>query len=169
MYDQDGVRAVHQECSLLFALLVELSQDVGEEYLGEDSVRTTLRLYLTTIARNKRCLLAYHQYRWEKIQALIWERGGCFPRELLPKLSDLEVQSMNKYLSLTAQYQQKLDLLLFCDLQPPKDLFIEARVVQPTGEIFTVSGPMTLQQGSTIYVRRSEVETLIRQNSLKHL
>ena len=39
---------------------------------------------------------------------------------------------------------------------------VEIRVLISCGEIITESGPVSLDQGSTHYLRRSEVEHLIR-------
>jgi len=168
-YDHEGVREVLEECTLLFNLFDEMAHDVGEEYEGDGMVMNTFNVYRLAIARNKRCLLVYHQYRWDRIQSVIWERGGTFPADLQVKLAPSEIQTMNSYMALTAKYQQNVNAMLFSDLQPPKDLFIEVRVLRDAGEIVTSSGDfMSLQQGATLFVRRAEVETLIRTGSLKH-
>ena len=52
---------------------------------------------------------------------------------------------------------------------PPKDLFIEVRVLEDIGTIVTESGPITLKKNTQTLMRRSEAETLIRQGKLEHI
>jgi GINS complex subunit 1 len=170
LYDHDGVRQVLDECEHLNRSFTSLCEELGEDHLDDPTVRTTLSLYAISIRRNKRCLLVYLQTRWDRIVQLMWERAGAFPPELVPRLAPSEVSLLSQYQNLIAGMQQNLDLVVLADLQPPKDLFIEVRVVQPAGEILTSSGgSLALNQGSTLFVRRSEVETLLRCQSLKQL
>ncbi|KAH9949728.1 hypothetical protein B0H21DRAFT_727132 [Amylocystis lapponica] len=39
----------------------------------------TVLLYQTAILRNKRCLLAYHQHRLDRLKDLYWSVGGALP------------------------------------------------------------------------------------------
>jgi len=55
------------------------------------------------------------------------------------------------------------------DLQPPKDLFVEIRVLKDCGEIVTDSGTMILNEGTTHHVRRTDVEQLIRNGVVEQL
>ena len=64
-------------------------------------------------------------------------------------------------------YQAALGIDLSANLQPPKDLMIEVRVLKDCGEIYTEQGPVTLEVNSTHYLRRSDVEPLIRQGFLE--
>ena len=59
-------------------------------------------------------------------------------------------------------YQEVIDVDLTANLEPPKDLMIEIRVLVNCGEIITENGPVSLDGGSTHYLRRSDVEHLIR-------
>ena len=49
-------------------------------------------------------------------------------------------------------------------LEPPRDLFVEIRVLKGCGEIMTERGPVTLDVGSTHYLKRTDVEHLIRRS-----
>ena len=55
------------------------------------------------------------------------------------------------------------------DLQPPKDLYIEVRVVVDCGEIMTDTGSVNLEAGTVHFLRRSDVEHLIRQGMLEQM
>lgn len=52
---------------------------------------------------------------------------------------------------------------------PPKDLFIEVHVLGDVGEIITQNGPVLLQKGSRVLIRRTDCEPLIREGLLEHV
>ncbi len=64
-----------------------------------------------------------------------------------------------------------IPLRLLCqqDLQPPKELLITVRCLVDLGELVTETGTLLLAKGSQHYVRRSDVEALIRQGHLEHI
>jgi GINS complex subunit 1 len=50
------------------------------------------------------------------------------------------------------------------DLEPPKNLFIEIRVLEDCGELVTADGTVIkLDRGATEYVKKNDVEHLIKQ------
>ncbi len=53
------------------------------------------------------------------------------------------------------------------DLQPPKHLYIEVRVLQDYGDVVTASGSVTLKKGERLLLKRSDIEHLIRQGVLE--
>lgn len=53
------------------------------------------------------------------------------------------------------------------DLKPPKDLFVEVRVLKDYGEIVTDKGTVNLKKNTVHYLRRTDVELLIRQGVLE--
>ena len=56
------------------------------------------------------------------------------------------------------------NLDLTVDLTPPKDLFIEVRIKKDLGEmVLPESGQVILQKNTTHFLRRSEVDSLIKQ------
>jgi len=56
---------------------------------------------------------------------------------------------------------KKFDLVK--DMEPPKELFIEVRMVEDCGEIFLPeTGIVKLQKDTMHYLRRSEVEHFIK-------
>jgi GINS complex subunit 1 len=56
-----------------------------------------------------------------------------------------------------------------CLLQPPKELFVEVKVMEDCGEIMTENGPVQLSRGTTHFLRRSDIVHLIRQGKLEHM
>jgi GINS complex subunit 1 len=55
------------------------------------------------------------------------------------------------------------------DVSPPKELMVEIRVLQDCGEIFTDSGPVNLERNTTHYLKRSDIESFIRQGLVEQV
>lgn len=123
--------------------------------------------------RNKRCLLAYHRLRTDRIDDLCWsEKLNTHGRS--EKDSDSlgpdELEYAKRYNELLAAYKgQWTDIDLTGSLEPPKDLYIDVRVLKDAGEIQTEYGTITLTKNSSFFVRSSDVERLIRQGYLQKL
>merc|ERR1719270_2035148 len=83
--------------------LVEEYEDL--EDLPEEVI-AGLTLYCDLVDRNRRCLLAYLNYRLEKIEELRWEVGLMVPEEKLQKLHDSEKQYMHVYNTLLDRYMK---------------------------------------------------------------
>ena len=106
--------------------------------------------------RNKRCLLAYHRVRVEKVEEMCWSgqdildeqrgfRGQGAPTDLeqgsQSSLSPEEEEYTRGYNRLLAEYKGKWeDIDLTGSLTPPQDLFIDVRVLKNAGEIQTEYG-----------------------------
>lgn len=117
--------------------------------------------------RNKRCLLAYHRVRTEKLEELCWlgvdileqqqqqhaEQGGAgvggqnATSTALggggghSSLSPEEEEYFRLYGDMLAAYKgQWTDIDLTGTLEPPRDLFIDVRVLKDAGEIQTEYG-----------------------------
>lgn len=145
-----------------------------------------------SMRRNKRCLLAYHRVRAEKLESLAWEGrdidepavtqtssgsgtgaregsgagGGASQNALSPE----EESYFRKYTDLLAQYKgQWTDIDLTGTLEPPRDLFIDVRVLKDAGEIQTEYGAINLTKNSQFYVRQADVERLIAMGFLQRL
>jgi GINS complex subunit 1 len=124
--------------------------------------------------RNKRCLLAYHRTRTDKLEELVWsgvdvlevsgqadrDAAGVSSREgadastgdgNTSSLSPEEEEYVRQYSDLLAAYKgQWTDIDLTGSLEPPRDLFIDVRVLKDAGEIQTEYG---LVSYSTYVVR----------------
>lgn len=149
----------------------DLEKDVNqimEPYGGsfnpsEDAATAcTLLVDHMCIRRNKRCLLAYHRTRTDKLEGMVWngsdiadlagqqgapnegQNGGT---ELgngegnSSSLSPEEEEYVRQYSDLLAAYKgQWTDIDLTGSLEPPRDLFIDVRVLKDAGEIQTEYG-----------------------------
>lgn len=109
--------------------------------------------------RNKRCLLAYHRTRTDKLEELVWNgsdvvdlsgqqiRHGGHGTSTgagdasTSSLSPQEEEYVRQYGDLLAAYKgQWTDIDLTGSLEPPRDLFIDVRVLKDAGEIQTEYG-----------------------------
>lgn len=109
--------------------------------------------------RNKRCLLAYHRVRVEKLEEMCWEgqdvvdlqqaqseaqavgRGLGSESGACSSLSPEEEEYARQYSDMLAACKgQWTDIDLTASLEPPKDLFIDVRVLKDAGEIQTEYG-----------------------------
>ncbi|KAL1953633.1 hypothetical protein VTO42DRAFT_2419 [Malbranchea cinnamomea] len=156
-----------------------------------------------SMRRNKRCLLAYHRVRAEKLEELCW--NGVDVTEILQQrhqqrnqalygvsstggggqssstgvsstranhhsLSPEEEEYLRQYNDMLTAYKGHwTDIDLTGSLEPPKDLFIDVRVLKDAGEIQTEYGSINLTKNSQFYVRLADVDRLIAQGYLQRL
>ena len=197
-YQTEIVRAVTREVRDLdkdVALLLEPFQG-GFDPSVEQATACALLVDHLAMRRNKRCLLAYHRTRTDKLEELVWKgsdvvdlsvqqvrdasmgggangggsgggggigssggpqgRGGSGPGGLgdnglsseasgnSSSLSPQEEDYVRQYSDLLAAYKgQWTDIDLTGSLEPPRDLFIDVRVLKDAGEIQTEYGCVT--------------------------
>lgn len=129
---------------------------------ADQAVACTLLVNHLSMRRNKRCLLAYHRTRTDKLEELVWNgsdvadlsgqqlrEAGAGTGAMPPgggdgstsSLSPQEEDYVRQYGDLLAAYKgQWTDIDLTGSLQPPRDLFIDVRVLKDAGEIQTEYG-----------------------------
>lgn len=136
-----------------------------------------------SMRRNKRCLLAYHRTRTDKLEQMIWNGQDVFSvtrpstttsatdtANPSSSLSAEEEQYAHQYTELLAQYKgQWTDIDLTGSLQPPKEIFVDIRVLRDAGEIQTEYGSLNLTKNSQFFVRKGDVESLIQQGYVQVL
>ncbi|KAJ4855189.1 GINS complex protein domain-containing protein [Trichoderma breve] len=166
-YQAELVRAVTREVR-------DLNKDVDdllEPFQGsfdpaeDQAVAYTLLVNHISMRRNKRCLLAYHRTRTDKLEELVWNGA-----DVIDLSGQQEEDYVRQYGDLLAAYKgQWTDIDLTGSLEPPRDLFIDVRVLKDAGEIQTEYGAITLTKNSQFYVRQGDVERLIAQGYLQKL
>lgn len=210
-YQTEIIRAVTREVR-------DLDKDVNdllEPFQGsfdpsrDQGTACTLLVNHLSMRRNKRCLLAYHRTRTDRLEELVWKgsdivdlagqqvrdgaaaAGSGMGDSSTSSLSPHEEDYVRQYSDLLAAYKgQWTDIDLTGSLEPPRDLFIDVRVLKDAGEIQTeygygirttlcdmprgfvliiVSSAITLTKNSQFYVRQGDVERLIAQGYLQKL
>ncbi|KAI9722320.1 MAG: DNA replication protein psf1 [Candelaria pacifica] len=195
-YQTELVRAVTREVR-------ELDKDVSNilapfegsfDPSAEPATACALLVNHLCMRRNKRCLLAYHRVRSDKLEEMCWNgidvleqqqqhhqqqsvnngsgEGANLGTDMgnTSSLSPEEEEYVRHYNDMLAAYKgQWTDIDLTGSLEPPRDLFIDVRVLKDAGEIQTEYGAITLTKNSQFYVRQGDVERLITQGYLQKL
>ncbi|KAF8450100.1 hypothetical protein BGX38DRAFT_1092240 [Terfezia claveryi] len=191
-YQSELIRAITREVRDLDRDVTETLEPYPNFDPTQDPALATLLLANhICIRRNKRCLLAYHRVRVEKIEEMCWsgsdileqvqatkgegqegEAGALGAAEggSVSSLSPEEEEYARQYNDLLAAYKgQWTDIDLTGSLDPPRDLFIDVRVLKDAGEIQTEYGAINLTKNSQFFVRQGDVERLIAQGFLQKL
>ncbi|ROT37368.1 GINS complex, Psf1 component [Sodiomyces alkalinus F11] len=196
-YQAEIVRAVTREVRDLDKDVTELLEPFQGSFdpSADQATACTLLVNHLSMRRNKRCLLAYHRTRTDKLEEMVWngvdvldlcgqqvragDSGGGASHAgtrmssvdgATSSLSPQEDEYVRQYGDLLAAYKgQWTDIDLTGSLEPPRDLFIDVRVLKDAGEIQTEYGAITLTKNSQFYVRQGDVERLIAQGYLQKL
>ncbi|KAI5289224.1 DNA replication protein psf1 [Ascosphaera aggregata] len=146
------------------------------------------------LRRNKRCLLAYHRVRARKLEDLAWRGGDLMDEQQIQALMEQEhgpgisatlkggrVQDVDALSPEEEEYFRLYNEMLIAykghwtdidltgSLEPPKELFVDVRVLKDAGEIQTEYGSINLTKNSQFFVRLGDVEHLIAQGYLQRL
>ena len=136
----------------------------------EDSAAPIVRML--TVLRNRDMLLCYLRHRIGRVEQARWDVAGKLPDEALELLSPNELEYDREYASLLSEFQTSYDLDLTRDTKPPSDLYIKVLAREEVGAFIGAESGATIdpiRAGDTIFLRRGDVEPLIRQGRLEHL
>jgi GINS complex subunit 1 len=187
-YQTELVRAVAREVRDLQRDIDRILEPFSGTFNPNDDQATACLLLVDHLAmrRNKRCLIAYHRVRAEKLEAMSWQGNDLLEQQHRQQaqsgpgesngsgsqssLSPEEEEYFRQYNDLLSSYKgQWTDIDLTGSLEPPKDLFIDVRVLKDAGEIQTEYGAINLTKNSQFFVRHGDVERLIAQGFLQRL
>jgi GINS complex subunit 1 len=92
------------------------------------------------LKRCKRCVLAYLSHRIDRYKQLIWECGAntssVLPESSQKAASPNESKFIEEYKDLVSSWKGEwLDIDIGASILPPKDIFIEVRVLEDCGEV----------------------------------
>lgn len=136
-----------------------------------------LLIIQTTIARNKRCLLAYHLHRVDRLRDMYWAAGGALPHlltnpDIRSKLSPHEVDYLRQYntsvMEFRSEFSNELDITASIT-HPPRDLHVLVHVIRECGTVQTELGSIDFQKGQRFMVRKADIEHLIVQGYLEEV
>eukprot|EP00128_Syssomonas_multiformis_P009780 Colp12_sorted_trinity150504_noHs@26869 len=164
-YSEDGVRNVIKEINALFDEVKKIIRADGEH---SESAVCSIVVHHAAIQRNKQCVLAYLNERMNRIKRLRWEVGSVIPAEMVEDLSPQEQQFFSGYNKLVNKYARTVGIDdMTADLKPPKDnLYVEVRCLEDLGEIRLEDGVIQVKKDNQFFVRRSDVEQLIKQGAM---
>lgn len=133
--------------------------------------RPSMILHDASIRRNKRCLLAYHAYRIDKLRNLRWATSGTLPPAVTPLLNEAEIEYFREYDNLVCSTSLYGLMDYNSDMEPPTENFVMVRVREKgLGKIETeMCGVVELEVGTMHYLPRGDVEGLLRRGALVQL
>ena len=135
-----------------------------------DSAAPIVRML--TVLRNRDMLLCYLRTRMERIEQGRWDVAGTLPDDALELLSPNEREYDREYAKLLSEFQTSYDMDLTRDTKPPSDLYIKVLAREEVGAFIGPESGATIdpvKAGDTIFLRRGDVEPLIRQGRLEHI
>ncbi|KAK9473231.1 uncharacterized protein V1510DRAFT_415469 [Dipodascopsis tothii] len=179
MYQTDVVADVCREIRDLQRDVQIVLAQAPENFRASQDRVTAAGIFMLQLCmrRDKRCLLAYHRTRAERIQQLAWaefepsetEAGSDAPAPTAGWHPD-EEDYFRRYADNLAELKGEwTDIDLLGSMEPPRDLFIDVRVLRDAGEIQTEYGVLSLKKNSQFYVRQADVLRLIQQGYLQKL
>ena len=130
-----------------------------------------LRVMSATVARDKRCLLAYVMHRADRVELLRWNGGPVLAPEARAKLSSEEVDLFKSYCGLLLDYMEaeRADALL-TDFRPPKSDTVIVRALVDCGEVaVSKGGARRINVGEVCTLARADAEPLIRRGMMQEV
>ncbi|KAJ8904446.1 hypothetical protein NDN08_000964 [Rhodosorus marinus] len=167
-FNESSLRTIAIETRSIMEMITSTVSQFREK-LDQPEVLATVMVFHRSVQRNKRCVLAYLYKRLERMRRMRWEYSSINFAELSNNLSMHERDYLSKYNRLLGEYCESVGLDLTAELQPPKDLYIEVRVLKDCGSILTDSGTVNLKSGTAHFLPRVDVEHLVRQGALEHV
>ena len=170
-FNADGVREVVETMVAQYEESRSLQKLEGVDMRNpEDSAAPIVRML--TMLRNRDMLLCYLRHRLGRIEQARWDVAGTLPDEALELLSPNEREYDREYAALLSEFQTSYDLDLTRDTKPPSDLYIKVLAKEEVGAFIGPESGATIdpvRAGDTIFLRRGDVEPLIRQGKLEHI
>ncbi|KAG9439586.1 hypothetical protein H6P81_019751 [Aristolochia fimbriata] len=162
---------VIQDCSEHHLQLQSLMRKIQDQGLDIQTTRNSDHfgavIHHLSLIRNKRCLMAYMNHRLEIIRSLRWKVGRELPEEIQQKLTQSERDYFKNHSLALESYMSELDLELTVDMVPPKDPYIQVRVLEDIGDVLLSSAQTTLLRHSVHSLRRSDAEPYISQGLME--
>lgn len=156
-YQPEIVRAVAREVRELDKDVSNILAPFNGEFRPSEDPATACSLLVDHLCmrRNKRCLLAYHRGRVDRLEEMCWNGQDVLDQGQQSKasnsiaaeaghtssLSPEEEEYVRQYSDMLSAYKgQWTDVDLTGSLVPPRDLFIDVRVLKDAWEIQTEYG-----------------------------
>ncbi|KAI6689967.1 hypothetical protein NL676_026795 [Syzygium grande] len=172
-FNDDLFNQVIKECSSHHVGLQALFRNMQEEGLDIQTTRNAdyygALIHHLSLTRNKRCLMAYMYNRADVIRSLRWKLGRVLPNELVTKLSNSEKEYFKGYSAALDAYMNEMNLDLTVDMVPPKDPYIQVRVLDDIGEVLLTDRSANLARYSMHFLKRTDAEQYICQGLMEEL
>ena len=170
-FDLNGVQELRAEVERIARDLWHMGGDVNAAETEAYSTGVRIHVHDSTIARDKRCLLAYMMHRADRIELLYWQGGAVLDQETKKKLSDEEVDYFKAYSELMIDFMEKERVNgLLSDYKPPKFDMIQVEALVDCGDVtMSKGGSRRIRPGEMVTLSRSDAERFIRRNMMREL
>lgn len=172
-FNSDMFDQVTKECSVHHLELQSLIRKIQEEGLDSQTTRNPdhfgALIHHLALIRNKRCLMAYAYNRADIIRSLRWMVGPVLPSEIQEKLNFSEEEYFKNHSAALDSYMSELELDLTVDFVPPKDPYIQVRVLDDIGEVLLSDKSANLTRHSIHFLKRTDAEQFISQGLMEEL
>ncbi len=173
-FDRSTLRDTVAEMGELFKHLhhnLDMNRIETEAGNVSEARTTTITFLDTSLRRIRQCVLAYLNYRLERLQEMCWSHIGTteeLPDSIKDRLDQEEIKFARHYNDVLHQYMADLNgpntedyfLDLTTDYLPPTSVDVEIELTDKVDE-----RPI----GSRFYARRTLVEPLILGGKAKHI
>lgn len=166
LFDQVAEEA-NEHYHQLESRMVKMQQEGLDIETTQNSDYFGALIHHLSLVRNKRCLMAYIYNRGQRIQRLRWQLGAVLPADIQEKLNFSEKEFLKNYSDLLGSYMTNIDLDLTVDTTPPKDPYIQVRVMDNVGEVLLDDQSTSLLRNSIHLMKRTEAESLVSQGILE--
>ncbi|KAG0518343.1 hypothetical protein BDA96_09G167600 [Sorghum bicolor] len=167
-FNTDVFDQVIRECSEHNSQFQSLIRKMVEQNLDIETTRNEdhygAAIHHLSLLRNKRCLMAYMYNRAEVIQSFRWKVGPVLPHDIQEKLHFSEKEYFKNHSAAIKLYISEMDIDLTVDMVPPKDPYIQVRVLEDIGEVSLGDHSVSLTKNSLHFLRRTDAEQFISQD-----
>ncbi|XP_058109385.1 uncharacterized protein LOC131252729 isoform X1 [Magnolia sinica] len=170
-FNNDMFDQVIKECNEHQFQLQSLMRKIQEEGLDIQTARNADHfgavVHHLSLIRNKRCLMSYMYNRTEIIRSLRWKVGPVLPQEIQEKFNYSEEEYFKNHSAALESYMSELDVDLTVDMVPPKDPYIQVRVLDDIGEVLLGDQSASLVRHSVHSLKRTDAEPFISQGLME--
>ncbi|CAL4908501.1 unnamed protein product [Urochloa decumbens] len=167
-FNSDVFDQVIRECNEHNSQFQSLIRKMVEQNLDIETTRNEdhygAAIHHLSLLRNKRCLMAYMYNRAEVIQSFRWKVGPVLPHDIQEKLHFSEKEYFKNHSTAIKSYISEMDIDLTVDMVPPKDPYIQVRVLEDIGEVSLGDHSVSLTKNSLHFLRRTDAEQFISQD-----
>lgn len=182
-YETELIEKLKTEANICWNEMLEINESATtphpstseEETYGKSkltkSQEQVVGVHYTGMDWAKRCIIAYHFIRLNRLKRLRWDYGNTLPEEIKKNMSVQEREWYEKYNDNLFNYMKNLghgglDLTLY--MRPPKKLFINVKCIKELGQIDLDNGQQVILKKDTVLnLPLSQCEKLIHQGILE--
>jgi hypothetical protein len=128
-----------------------------------------LNIHRCLTARWKRYLACYLYERWRRIRNINWAVGRDLVAQVKQNMAPQENNALDEYQKLIQAYTRNSGIEVTTSITPPVVVYVHVEVLENLGSVQTESGSTLFLRGSRHFVRRRDIEHLIRRGDVREI